>query len=86
MKPVSATESKRQKKLPKETDVRKLLWLIPLFFLTPTLVSVLDLYALFVLGAGFLPHADCDTLVPRVLTLLFSGFLGIVATAYVVDK
>lgn len=66
--------------------MRKLLWLIPIFFLTPVLVGILDVYAQFILGAGFLDHANGDVSVLRGLTLLFSGFLGVVATAYVVDQ
>ena len=66
--------------------MRKLLWLIPLFFLVPVLVSILDLYALFMLGAGFLPNSQGDALVLRGLTLIFSGFLGLVATAYALKE
>lgn len=57
--------------------MRKLLWLIPLFLLTPVLISVLDLYATFVFGTGFLPREGCAP--ARLLTLLFSGFIGTVA-------
>lgn len=63
--------------------MRKLLWLIPVFFLTPVLVGILDVYAQFILGAGFLDHANGDVSVLRGLTLLFSGFLGIMSLAFI---
>lgn len=36
--------------------MRKLLWLIPLFFLLPAIVGVSNLYWWFFTGAGFMPH------------------------------
>lgn len=60
-----------------------LLWLVPLFFLIPVLVGILDVYAQFILGAGFLDNANGDVFVLRVLTLWFSGFLGVMSLAFI---
>lgn len=60
-----------------------LLWLVPLFFLTPVLVGILDVYAQFILGAGFLDNANGDVFVLRVLTLICSTFFGAMSLAFI---
>ena len=65
--------------------MRKLLWLIPLFFFLPTVIGVLDFYTVFATGTGFMPRGDTEVFVLRMLTLLFSGFAGIISTAALAD-
>lgn len=60
-----------------------LLWLVPLFFLTPVLVGILDVYAQFILGAGFLDNANGDVFVLRVLTLICSTLFGAMSLAFI---
>jgi len=68
--------------------MRKLLWLIPLFFLTPVVVAVLDLYWQFITGGGFLswPTGSHDVVALRVLTMTLGGFCGALTIPFCIRR
>ena len=59
---------------------------VAIFVLLPVLAGVLGIYARFVFGTDFMAPGDTEAFVMRVLTLLFSGFLGLVALAYAAEE
>lgn len=61
--------------------MRKLLWLIPLFFLTPALGAILDWYWWFATGGRLLE----DWTEARAITVVFSFVMGLLTTGLIAD-
>jgi len=64
--------------------MKRIVWLIPLFFAVPVIIGLLDFYVMFITGKGFINNCGIEAVAFRLLLLIFSGFLAIISGAFAI--
>lgn len=66
--------------------MKRIVWLIPLFFAVPVIIGLLDFYVMFITGSGFINNCGTEDVAFRLLLLIFSGFLAIISGAFAITS